>query len=304
MPAAPSIVDSDMLSLLSSRSALAGIAFMCFGMAMFSFNDVMGKWLLGTYGVGQLLLIRSAAALVVLAPAIAREGVGAMLNPPRPWLQLLRVVLTTTEVAFFYWAVIYMPLADAVTFYLAGPIYVAVLAGPLLGERVPLRRWIAIGIGFVGVVIALNPGGAVFGLPALIAFLGSVGFAFVMIITRKLRGTSDTSLVASQTIAALVLGLVMVPFSWVTPTMFDFALLSLLGIVAMFAHVATNRSLKLAPASTVVPYQYTLIAWAVVLGYVVFGDIPGWTTILGAGIIVAAGIWIFRDEARGGLPTI
>jgi len=289
-----------MLAFLARRPTLAGIAFMCLGMMMFAFNDAMGKWLLGAYSVGQLLLIRSVAALAVLAPAMQRQGWHEVLHPPRPGLQMLRISLSTVEVAFFYWAVSTMPLVETSTFYLATPIYVAVMAGPVLGERIPLRRWIAIGIGFVGVVIALNPGGALFGWPMLIAFLGSLAFGVMMIVTRQLRGTPDTTLVAWQTAAALGLGAVLAPFSWTPPSLRDYLLLGLLGIVAMLAHVATNRSLKLAPASTVVPYQYTLIVWAVVLGWFVFGDVPALTTLIGAVIIIVSGIWIFFDEKRAG----
>lgn len=287
-----------MLSVLRSRSSLAGIGFMCLGMAMFSFNDAMGKWLLGAYSVGQLLLIRSLAAMAVLAPAIHATGLKTVLHPPRPGLQLLRIALSTIEVASFYLAVSYMPLAETVTFWLATPIYVAVLSGPLLGEVTPLRRWIAIGIGFCGVLVAMNPGGAALGWPALVALAGSFCFALMMIVTRQLRGTPDTTLVVWQTMAALVLGLAAAPFGWVKPGLVDALLLSLLGIIAMIAHVATNRALKLAPASTVVPYQYTLIVWAVALGWLVFGDVPARTTVIGAAVIIAAGIWIFLDEKR------
>jgi drug/metabolite transporter (DMT)-like permease len=271
---------------------------MLLGMFMFSVNDVLGKWLVATYTVGQVLLIRSLAALVVLAPAVARAGADTILSPPRPWLQALRVVLSTVEVALFYWAVTYLPLAETVTFYLAGPIYVALLAGPFLGERIGLRRYLAIGVGFVGVLIALNPGGAAFGWPALIAIAGSLAFAGMMITTRQLKGTPDTTLVFWQTAAALIMGAVLAPFGWVEPSARDYALLALLGVVALFAHMATNRALKLAPASTVVPYQYTLIVWAVILGYLVFGDVPPLSTVLGAAIIVGAGVWIFWDEQR------
>ncbi len=287
-----------MRSLISTRPVLAGIVFMLAGMFLFSVNDVLGKWLVATYTVGQVLLIRSAAALIVLVPAVAREGVTQIMSPPRPGLQALRVTLSTLEVALFYWAVTYLPLAETVTFYLAGPIYVAVLARPFLGELITGRRWIAIGIGFAGVLIALKPGGAAFGWPALIAIAGSLAFAGMMIITRQLKGTPDTTLVFWQTASALLMGAVLSPFGWVTPSLRDYALLGMLGIVALFAHVATNKSLKLAPASTVVPYQYTLIVWAVILGYLVFGDVPSTSTLIGASIIVASGIWIFWDEQR------
>jgi drug/metabolite transporter (DMT)-like permease len=286
------------MSLVTSRPVLAGILCMLGGMFMFSVNDVLGKWLVATYTVGQVLLIRSAAALVFLGPAVAREGVSNVMNPPNPRLQLLRVTLSTIEVAFFYWAVTYMPLAETVTFYLAGPIYVALLARPFLGETISLKRWIAIGIGFLGVLIALNPGSSAIGWPALIAIGGSLAFAAMMIVTRQLKGTPDTTLVFWQTASALALGVALAPFGWVTPSLRDFGLLALLGVVALYAHILTNRALKLAPASTVVPYQYTLIVWAVILGFIVFGDVPSLSTLIGAAVIVCAGVWIFWDEQR------
>jgi drug/metabolite transporter (DMT)-like permease len=287
-----------MRTLMTSRPVLAGILFMLSGMFLFSVNDAIGKWLVATYTVGQLLLIRSIAAMAVLAPAVAREGLGTVLNPPHPALQALRVAMSTLEIAFFYWALTYLPLAETVTFYLAGPIYVALLARPFLGETISPRRWIAIAIGFLGVLIALNPGGAAFGWPALIAIASSLAFAGMMIITRQLKGTPDTTLVFWQTGAALALGAVLAPFGWVEPSLRDYALLGMLGVVALFAHVFTNKSLKLAPASTVVPYQYTLIVWAVILGYLVFGDVPPASTFIGAVVIVAAGVWIFWDEQK------
>jgi drug/metabolite transporter (DMT)-like permease len=185
-----------------------------------------------------------------------------------------------------------------VTFYLAGPIYVALLSRPFLGEVITPARWAAIAVGFVGVVIALNPGGAALGWPALIAVGGSLAFAGMMVVTRKLKGTPDTTLVFWQTAAALGLGAVLAPFAWVTPSLRDFGLLALLGVVAMYAHILTNRALKLAPASTVAPYQYTLIVWAIILGFIVFGDLPSLHTMVGALVIVAAGVFIFIDEQR------
>ncbi len=278
--------------------ALLGIGMMLLGILLFVVNDVMGKWLVATYTVGQVLLIRSLFAMVMLAPMIWREGVHRVATPPRPGLQLLRVVFSTAEVAAFYWAVAYLPLADVVTFYLAGPIWVTALSGPLLGEKVDLRRWIAVLVGFAGVLIAMQPTSATLGLPSLVALGGSLLFALLMITTRTLRGTPDTTLVTWQTVAALVAGAVMAPFGWVTPTPVDFVLLGMLGVVAALAHMCVNRSLKLAPAAVVVPYQYTQIAWAVLLGWLIFGDVPGPALIVGSAVIIAAGLYIFLAEQK------
>ena len=117
-----------------SDHALLGIGLMLTGIFFFALNDALGKWLVATYSVGQLLLVRSIAGLVFLAPFIRREGVAAFRDAPRPFIQFLRPVFGTVEVACFYWALSYMPLADVMTFYLAGPIYVTAVSPLLLGE--------------------------------------------------------------------------------------------------------------------------------------------------------------------------
>ncbi|HEX2215560.1 MAG TPA: DMT family transporter [Xanthobacteraceae bacterium] len=288
------------------RATLAGIGLMLLGVLLFSINDAMGKWLLVTYSVGQMLLIRSVAALLLLSPLIAREGAGAFAAAPRPGLQALRVLLSTAEVAMFFWAVSYLPLADTVTFYLAGPIYVTALSALVLREQVGWRRWSAVLIGFAGVLIALKPSPATLTWPALIALAGSFFFAVLMIVTRYLRGTSDLVLASGQIGATFVFGAVTAPFGWVMPSLRDYLLMSLLGVIAVFALMSVNRSLKLAPASVVVPYQYTLIVWAVVLGYLVFGDVPQPHVLIGSTIIIAAGLFIFWREqvAMGREPPV
>jgi drug/metabolite transporter (DMT)-like permease len=289
----------------SHNAVLAGIGLMLAGIFFFALNDALGKWLVATYSVGQILLIRSLAALVPLAPFIKREGVAGFRAAPRPLVQLLRVVFATFEVTCFYWALVYMPLADVMTFYLAGPIYVTAISPFLLGEKIGWRRWAAVIVGFAGVIVALRPTGASFTLPAMVALAGSFAFSLLMICTRLVRGTSDTVLVTTQTVGALAFGAVVAPLTWVTPTLRDLALLTLLGMIAMGAHVCINRSLKLAPASVVVPYQYTTIVWAVLLGYFIFGDVPSPFMLLGAAIIIAAGIYLFiREQAQARTPVV
>jgi drug/metabolite transporter (DMT)-like permease len=287
-------------SRTAASNAVAGIGLMLAGIGLFSVNDALGKWLLATYSVGELLLIRSAAALILLAPFVRQAGIAAFTGAPRPGLQIVRVVLSTLEVAMFFWAVSYLPLADTVTFYLAGPVYVTALSVILLGEKVGWRRWAAVLVGFAGVVLALRPTAASLTLPALIALTGSVFFAFLMIATRFLRETPNTVLVGGQIAGTLVFGAVVAPFGWVTPSPRDFALMALFGVLSIMALACVNRSLKLAAASVVVPYQYTIIVWAIVLGYAVFGDVPDPLTLCGAAVIIVAGLYIFwREQVRG-----
>jgi len=282
--------------------ALIGIGLMLLGTFMFSVNDVMGKWLVATYSVGQVLLLRSVAALAILLPIMRRQKIPLRI-PPQPWLHACRILLSTLEVACFYWAVTYLPLADVMTYYLAGPIYVAAFAVFWLGEKIDTPRIVAIGVGFVGVLIALRPSPATISLPAMIALAGSMFYSLLMITTRKLRETDDATLVLGQILGSLIFGIAAVPFGWVNPGWLDLAGLFLLGIVSMAAHACVNRSLKIAPASVVAPYQYTLIIWAIVLGYLAFGDIVEFWTLVGAAVICTAGVALLlleREAARRG----
>ena len=281
-----------------NQNIAAGIGLMTLGIFLFAVNDVLGKYLAGTYSVGQILLFRSTVALIILTPFVIRAGFRTLLSLPRPGLQVLRLVFSTGEVACFYVAVSALPLANAMTYYLAGPIYVTMLAALILRERVGWRRWLAVLIGFAGVVVALQPSSITFGWPPLVALVGSISFAFLMIVTRSIRGTPDLTMLVWQVAAGLVFGLVVAPFTWVPIQGNDGWLMGALGIVASIAIACMNRSLKLAPASAVSPYQYTLIVWAVVFGYLVFDEIPTWATLSGAAIIVSAGLFIFFREQK------
>jgi drug/metabolite transporter (DMT)-like permease len=276
---------------------LAGIGLMLAGVGLFSFNDALGKYLVGTYSVGQLMLFRAVVALVLIAPFIWRAR-AEFASVPRPGLQLLRVVLSAAEVAAFFAATVYLPLADVITFYLAAPIFVTALSAIFLGEHVGWRRWSAVAVGFCGVLIALKPSTQTISWPALIALGGSLAFGVLMVITRFLRGTSDMVLASTQFASSLLLGAVMAPFGWVTPAARDLGLFLVAACISVVALLCVNRSLKLAPASVVVPYQYTMIIWAGLFGYLVFGDVPSINIIVGATVIVAAGLYIFMRERR------
>jgi drug/metabolite transporter (DMT)-like permease len=284
------------LSAYDDRSArLAGIALMVLSIFLFSFGDAMGKFIVATYSVGQLLFLRACAALLVLAPLIWRQR-AEFSHLERPWLQLFRVTLSTLEVAAFFLATRYLPLADVITYYLAGPIFVTALSAILLGEHVGWRRWTAILIGFCGVLIALRPSAQTVSLPALIALGGSLSFALLMLITRSLRDTPDIVLASSQFGGTCLFGAALSVFDWVPPTAGSLVLFAAAGFTSVAALLCVNRSLKLAPASVVVPYQYSMIVWAVIFGFVVFGDVPSVATIAGAAIIIGAGLYIFLRE--------
>lgn len=275
---------------------VAGVLLMLAGDFLFALNDAMGKWLVASFSVGQVVLIRSIGAFIILGPMIARQGTAKLFRMERLDLQILRVVVTTLDTALFYAAVVYLPLADVMSFYMAGPIYVAALSHFLLGEKVGWRRWAAILIGFCGVIIMLRPSSAALSLSSIFALVGSLSFALAIILSRQLRGTSDTTLVTWQTLGSLVVGGALTLGNWQTPSALDFGAMLLLGIVSCGAHLMITRALKLAPASTLAPLHYTLLLWAVVFGLVFFNDVPSSRILAGSAIIVLAGLFIFHRQ--------
>jgi drug/metabolite transporter (DMT)-like permease len=286
------------------QGAGLGLALMLLGVLLFSLNDTMGKILVADYSVGQVLLLRSATALVVLIPALVRIGWRPILQPAQPRLNAFRVLLTTVEVFLFYLAVKALPLADVMTYWLAAPIYVAALSPLLLGEQVGWRRWTAIVVGFCGVLIALEPSAATLTPSALICIVGSLLFGLILLTGRMLRGTPDTVLVFWHLAGSAVAGAITAPFGWVQPSAFHFVLLGVLGVVAMLAHFCVNRALKLADAAVTAPAQYTLLVWAILFGWMVFGDVPRPAVLIGAAIIVASGLYIaLREHQLGKAST-
>ncbi|UXN03386.1 DMT family transporter [Bartonella sp. HY761] len=280
----------------TANSIALGVILMILGQFMFAANDTMGKILVQGFAVGQLIVFRSIGAFIILTPMLSQKKPQDIIKPPRPYLLALRGLCSVGDAVFFYSALIYLPLTDVMTFYMAVPIYVAVFSHFFLGERIAWRRWLAICIGFVGVVIAMRPSTNMISLPSAFALFSSFCFTFVLILGRSLRSTSDTISVAWQNSIALVIGLFMIVGHWQTPDFSQSISLLLLGIVACIAHLLISRSLKMAPASVLAPLQYTMLLWGIIFDIVIFKHYPDAMILLGAGIIVLAGLFIFHRK--------
>lgn len=289
------------LGLLTPGNAAAvavGIMLMISGNFLFAASDALGKFLVAGMSVGQVVAIRAVGAFILLAPAAAGQKKKPFRNVERPWAQVLRVIFITLDTLLFYAAIVYLPLADVFTFYMAGPIYVAVLSHFFLGERVGWQRWAAILVGFSGVIVALGPSSASLSMGALLALAGSLSCAFWLVLSKVLQSTSDTTLGIYQATGMLIGGGALAVFGWVDPTPVEWMLLLLLGVIGGLAHLTITRAMKLAPVSLLAPFQYTLLIWGIVLGYIFFDDVPAPRIIIGACIIVLAGLFIVRRKAR------
>ena len=280
---------------LRSGTAGLGVGLYLLGVGLFSINDALGKWLVADYGVGQLMMLRSIGAVIVLAPMILSLRVN-LIDPYRAPLQVLRVLCAAVDTFAFYYATRFMPLADVMTFYMATPLIVTALSAPLLGEKVERFRWIAVGIGFVGVVIALKPSPQMFSWAAPLALFGATMFALSQTITRQLRRTHWMPLVLWQFVGSGVIGAATIPWAWTTPSPFDVGLMFLVGVVSMTCFIFITRALALARVAVLAPLQYSAILWAAIMGWLVWRDAPTLPIIVGNAIIIGSGLFV---AARG-----
>ena len=280
---------------LRSGTAGLGVGLYLLGVGLFAINDALGKWLVKDYGVGQLMMLRSIGAVIVLAPAILSLRV-KLIDPRQAPLQVLRILVAAIDTFAFYYATRFMPLADVMTFYMATPLIVTALSAPLLGEKVERFRWIAVLIGFAGVIIALRPSPQMFSWAAPLALFGAVMFALSQTITRELRGVHWLPLVLWQFVGGGLIGAATVPFAWTTPSAFDLGLMALVGAVAMVCFIFIVRALALARAAVLAPLQYSAILWAALMGWLVWRDAPTPPIIIGNAIIIGSGLYV---AARG-----
>lgn len=281
---------------------LAGIAMMLAGIAGFAVMDATIKWLTADYPVPQVIALRSWFGLPILILLAMREGGLAALQTGRPLVHVGRYGLVMLLSLSFFWALSSMKLVDAVAIAFAAPIIITALSVPLLREPVGLRRWIAIGIGFCGVLIMLRPGMGVFQWAAMSALGSAVFYALLMITTRAFKKTESTaSLMLYPQLGISLTGIVMVYFFWVTPTLFDLALFACAGFFGSIGVLCLTHAFRLAPAATIAPFEYTALLWATLLGYLLWGELPDGITLLGASIVIASGLYIiFRETRKGG----
>jgi S-adenosylmethionine uptake transporter len=275
------------------RSGTAGLGVILYliGVGLFSINDALGKWLVADYGVGQLMMLRSIGAAVVLAPIVLALRVN-LLDPRRAPLQVLRILCSAVDTFAFYYATRFMPLADVMTFYMATPLIVTALSAPLLGEKVERFRWIAVLIGFAGVLVALRPSPQMFSWAAPVALFGATTFALSQTITRELRGIHWLPLVLWQFVGSGVIGAATVPWAWTTPSLFDVGLMFSVGVVSMTCFIFITRALALARAAVLAPLQYSAILWAAIMGWLVWRDAPTLPIIVGNAIIIGSGLFV------------
>jgi len=276
-----------------------GIMLMVCATTLFGFMDATVKYLARDYAVPQIVWARFSFHLLIFIAIYARtSNVPLLFRSARPGLQLLRSILLLSATMMFFTALSFLPLAEAISIGFVSPLVVTALAIPILKERVGVRRWIAILVGFAGVLIVIQPGTGIFHWAAVLPLGMAVCYAFYQILTRIAGRTEDarTSQLWGPCVGVLVLSAV-VPWLWVPPTLEGWILMGFAGACGGCGHLLLIKGYEVAPASVMSPFVYTQLLWMILLGYVVFGDIPALTTLLGGAIVIGSGLYIFRREA-------
>ncbi len=289
-------------AVTARRQRLTGVALMCGAVATFSCLDTTGKYLLHYMDPLQIVWARYFGAFVLAFIFLNPLTKPGMMVTRRPWLQLGRSALLLLSTALNFFALRFLQLDEALSILFSTPFFVAVLCGPILGEWVGWRRWCAIGVGFLGVLLVARPG--LGGLhPAAFLSLGSaICYSLYSIATRMLARTdsSETTLFYSNLVGALAM-LPIVPFVWTMPqSWFIILLMVVIGAFGSFGHYLLIRGHRLAPASALAPFIYTQLVWTTTLGFLVFGDVPHRWTIVGGLIVVGSGLYLLNRERKVG----
>jgi drug/metabolite transporter (DMT)-like permease len=282
----------------AKRQRLVAIGLMIAAVNCFSFLDASAKYLSLTLPAVEVVWARYFGAFlvaIVLSNPVSHPG---LLRTKRPWLQIFRSALLVFSTLLAFTALRYLQLDEQVSIIFAAPFMVAALSGPILGERISWRRWLAIVTAFAGVLVVTRPFADSIHPAALLTCGGAACYAVYIICTRILARTdsNETTLFYSNSVGAAVMS-VAVPFFWVPPdNLLTVFLMVAAGVFGSVGHYLLIMAHRHAPAAILAPYIYTQLLTMIALGYLVFGDIPNRWTFVGAAIVVASGLYLLSLE--------
>jgi len=279
------------------NKATVGIFLMIAAVAMLTTMSALVKVIGPEYHPVQVSFLRNVIAALVILPILLRAGGMIVLKTRRPGLITVRTIAGITGNILYFYAYQRLAVGDVVVIAQAVPLFVTALAVLFLGETVGWRRWAAVSVGFVGVVIAIHPGGEV-SLASLLALLATGLWASTILMMRSLGATESPYAISFyfMTIGAALTAFAQ-PWVWKTPTAEVYMLLIGVGIAGAFGQILMSYALKLADASVVSPFNYTGILWALMFDLVIWGVVPTWATLIGAALITVAGVYIFHRES-------
>lgn len=283
-----------------------GILISLFALFVFATQDVATKLLVTSHSPFQITMMRFWAFALMTLVIVARSGgLRAAFSSRQPGLQVLRPIILVVDIWSFAFATAYLPLAELQAIILVYPLIVTVISVPLLGERVGIFRVTAVTVGFLGALLIVRPGGLPLGTGVLFAMMAAVSYALYIVLTRKVSATDST---ATSMAYVGAVGFLMTTsvgiFFWRTPDMQSMMLILYIMGTSCVAHGLLVAALGMAPASVLQPFNYTALPWGILFGYVIFGQMIDPIGLLGAVIIVGAGIVVLLRERVKRVPVV
>ncbi len=285
--------------LPEARRAVFGIVCVVLGVSLFAFSDAVIKHLVGAFSPFQILALRGVFAVLITVPFLIRSDIRRAFRVRRPLAHFGRLLIGWIEMTLFIVSLRYVPLAEATALFFAGPLFMTALSGPLLGERVGPKRWCAVVAGFVGVLIVLRPGTDVFNPGATFALASGLGYALMSLATRRLgRTETGASMALTMLVGSAFLSGLVAPVGWVMPGPEEWFALAAIGILGAGGHLAIAEGFRRMPVASVAPFEYSAMIWAVLFGYLFWGELPDAWSWLGTAFIVGSGLYVLHRELR------
>jgi drug/metabolite transporter (DMT)-like permease len=281
------------------ESTLAGMLLLVASTICYAASDVTSKFLTGSIPPIEVAWFRYVVFIAAMLPMLLLDA-RRLLRTERRMLQILRGGGTVLSTIFFLVALLQLPVPEATTIGFAAPLFITVMAVVFLGEVVGIRRWAALAVGLIGVLVIVRPGSSAFQVATLLPLCGAVVSAGSAIALRLMKDESpDTTMVYSAIVGVVILS-GLTALNWTTPDWQQLAIALLGGVFVTLANLLQICAYRQAPASTLAPFTYTQLIWASGLGFLAFGILPGSATLVGGAIITASGIYTaYRERVRG-----
>jgi drug/metabolite transporter (DMT)-like permease len=286
---------------------LRGVLLVMLAVFLFSAMDTLAKHMLKreAYPIGPLIWARYAVHLAFMLALLAPRMGLELVRTRRPGLQIVRGLLLVGSTGFFYLSLSHLPLAEAAAISFVGPVLITAMSGPMLRERVTRRQWIAVALGFLGVLIIVRPGGGVFTAHAIYPLCSALMFSLYQVLTRKLAGRENpfTTLFFTALVGAAATSLPL-PFTWQTPQADQIPFILGIGLLGGLGHFFLIRAVEHTSPARLAPFIYTQLVWSTLLAYLAFDEFPASGSLLGMLVIVSAGMLAidWRQIRRAATP--
>jgi drug/metabolite transporter (DMT)-like permease len=303
-------------NMTKMSSNVQGIIFLVLASLVISVQNIAIKWIGGDYSALEIVAIRSVVALPFTLLFYRYEGQRGLPTTQQPWLEYLRGVFLFLSYTTFMMGLAALPLAEIEAIRFSGPLMITLLSVMILGEKVGPRRWLALLVGFIGVLLIVRPGSATFNLGSVFILISVLFYALTAILTRKLQ-TSDSSATMAyySSLVYLVAAFVLAPLPaivnempdahpsiaflirpWSMPALFDLAIMVGLGLVWAVWMYFLSRAYSLGEASVIAPFEYISLPINIMWGFLIWGEIPTWVTLAGAALTLSSGLYVLYRE--------